>query len=106
MEAHARGEHVLVEFTASWCMNCQYNKRLVLSSADVIQLANRKGVTLFTADLTSDSPAANSLLEHLGSRSIPFLALFPGDDPYSPVVMRDVLRKKQVVDMLSKLPDK
>lgn len=105
-EAHARGEHVIVDFTAAWCMNCQYNKKLVLDNDGIVALLREKHVTLLKADLTGENRPAESLLEHLGSRSIPFLAIFPGDDPYQPVVMRDVLRRANLRDALKALPER
>lgn len=104
--AHMRGEHALVDFTATWCMNCQYNKSVVLHSRPVLELLQRKDVVLFKADLTNDNRAAESLLHYLGSRSVPFLALFPGHDPYNPIIMRDVLSRKKLAEALRELPEK
>ncbi len=104
--AHMRGEHALVDFTATWCMNCQYNKSVVLHSSRILDLIEARDVVLFKADLTKENPAAESLLRHLGSRSVPFLALFPGHDPYNPVIMRDVLSRGKLVGVLRGLPEK
>jgi thiol:disulfide interchange protein DsbD len=106
LDAHARGQHAMVDFTASWCMNCQYNKAAVLTSRRIGELVSRKDVEVFEADLTAENPMAESLLEHLGSRSIPFLAVFPGHDPYNVVVMRDVLSRKRLAKVLDALPEK
>ncbi len=103
--AHARGRHVLVNFTANWCMNCQYNKIRVLGSNQVKELIKRKDVIPMKADLTQENAVAESLLRHLGSRSIPFLAIFPGDDPYNPIIMRDLLSKKRLARQLSALAE-
>ncbi|HEX7510783.1 MAG TPA: cytochrome c biogenesis protein CcdA, partial [Chitinivibrionales bacterium] len=101
--AHKRGRSVLVDFTANWCMNCQYNYIMVLSKKEITDLIRQKNVLALKADMTSASPVQDSLLHALGSRSIPFLALFPGADPYKPVIMRDVLTKGRVKKALSKL---
>jgi thiol:disulfide interchange protein len=101
--AHARGQHVLIDFTAAWCMNCQYNKLMVYQSDDVTGLIREKDILALKADLTNSNPAVESLLHHLGSRSIPFLAVFPGDAPYQPVIMRDIVKKGEVVRVLKRL---
>lgn len=106
LRAHADGRHVIVDFTANWCMNCQYNMVAVLKSEEVKKIANQKNILLLSADLTDRNPAAESLLHHLGSRSVPFLAIFPGDDPYHPIVMRDILDKNKLVIALEKLAEK
>jgi thiol:disulfide interchange protein len=106
LNAHARGQHVMIDFTASWCMNCQYNKLTVYYSKEVTDLIFKKNILALKADLTNSNPAAESLLQHLGSRSIPFFAIFPGDDPYKPVIIRDIVKKKDVVRMLSQLAER
>jgi thiol:disulfide interchange protein len=65
----------------------------------------QKNVLALKADLTQENKAAESLMHHLGSRSVPFLAVFPGDEPYSPVILRDVVTKKSVVKVLQGLAD-
>ena len=64
-----------------------------------------KNVLLIKADLTRPDPVIESLLHHLGSRSVPFLAVFPGDNPYEPIVMRDV-EKSDLREVLKGLVDR
>lgn len=104
-KAHMEGRHVVVDFTAMWCLNCQYNKMMVLKDREIVSLMEEKGVVALRGDLTGDNPPAQSLLEHLGSRSVPFLAIFPGDDPYHPIIMRDVLSKSRLKKALKALPE-
>ncbi|HUI92581.1 MAG TPA: cytochrome c biogenesis protein CcdA [Chitinivibrionales bacterium] len=106
LDAHANGRHVIVDFTANWCLNCQYNMLTVLSSKEVAELIKRKNVLALKADLTWTNVQAESLLHHLGSRSVPFFAVFPGDDPYHPIIMRDILSKRAVVKVLKGLEEK
>jgi thiol:disulfide interchange protein len=105
-EAHMKGQHVIVDFTASWCMNCQYNAIAVLRSDEVAALIKRKNILALEADMTAPNPVIESLLHHLGSQSVPFLAVFPGDDPFRPIIMRDLLNKSELVSVLNKLPNK
>lgn len=106
LEAHAKGQHVIVDFTANWCLNCQYNAMTVLSSAEVAGLIRKKHILPLKADLTWTNMQAESLLHDLGSRSVPFFAVFPGDDPYRPIIMRDILNKGAVVKVLRGLQEK
>ena len=103
LKANAQGRNAIVDFTANWCMNCQYNTIMVLTKKPVTDLIKRKNVLAMVADLTMPDPVQDSLLHSLGSRSIPFLALFPGDNPKEPVVMRDVLTKGRVIKALKDL---
>jgi thiol:disulfide interchange protein DsbD len=101
--AHARGQNIMIDFTANWCMNCQYNEVMVLYTEDVNRLAKEKNILTIKADFTRKDPQIKSLLENLGSRSVPFLAVFSGDNPYEPVVMRDILDKTRLVRVLKNL---
>ncbi len=100
MQAEADGQSVILDFTANWCMNCQLNKVNVYHSDEIEELILEKNIIAMKADLTSENPSAEALREHLGSRSVPFLAIFDGDNPLSPVIMRDVVSKKQVKSAL------
>ena len=68
-------------------------------------MIKEKKIVALKADLTQENKAAESLMHHLGSRSVPFFAVFPGDDPYNPVIMRDVVTKKSVIKVLEGLAD-
>ncbi len=103
LAAHAAGRHAVVDFTANWCMNCKYNEVMVLDRKDVMDLIKKKNILALKADMTMPDPVQDSLLRHLGSQSIPFLAVFPGNRPNEPIVMRDVLTKGKFVKVLSEL---
>jgi len=102
--AHEEKRNVIVNFTASWCTNCKLNKAAALNTAAARQLYAEKNILLLTADITSDNPEAQELMRHLGSRSVPFLAIFPGDAPKNPVIMRDILSKEKFLGELRNLP--
>jgi thiol:disulfide interchange protein len=104
-DAHANGQSVMIDFTANWCMNCQYNKVTVLHSKRIMDLVRKKNVITMKADLTRPDPQIESLMANLGSRSVPFLAVFPGDKPFEPVVMRDLINKSALESVLVHLND-
>ncbi len=103
INAQKEGRHVILDFTANWCMNCQYNYIMVLTKKDVVALIKEKNVLALKVDVTSPDAVRDSLLRSLGSQSIPFLAIFSGRTPDKPVVMRDVLTKGSVLRELNKL---
>jgi len=102
-QAHAENRSVMIDFTANWCMNCQFNKVNVYHTEEVEKLIKEKNILAIKADLTEDNPTIESLRNHLGSRSIPFLAIFNGDTPNTPVVLRDLVSKKRVINELQRL---
>ncbi|MGE5671451.1 MAG: thioredoxin family protein, partial [Fibrobacterota bacterium] len=103
VNAQKEGKNVILDFTANWCMNCQYNYIMVLTKKDVVALMKEKNVLALKVDVTSPDAVQDSLLRSLGSQSIPFLAIFSGSSPDKPVVMRDVLTKGSVLRELNKL---
>jgi thiol:disulfide interchange protein len=96
--------NAIVNFTASWCTNCKLNKATALNTEAAKKLYHEKNVLLLTADITNDNPEAQELLRRLGSRSVPFLAIFPGDAPKSPIIMRDIISREKFLAELRNLP--
>lgn len=101
------GDNVLLDFTADWCPNCKYNEKFVYDDEQVAAAMVQKGVVRMRADITHDS-AYTDMLERLmaglGTRSIPFLAIFPGDDPARPQVRFDIVTKGDVLGIVEGLP--
>lgn len=50
--AELKGKWVFVDFTASWCLTCKVNKKLVLETDQFKNMAHDKGMTLLRADWT------------------------------------------------------
>ncbi|MFW5861251.1 MAG: protein-disulfide reductase DsbD family protein [Spirochaetota bacterium] len=93
----------LVKFTADWCPNCRLVEATSLNTEQVREALSRYNARVLTADLTQKNPEAESLLEKLGSRSIPFLAVFPpGDDFFRPFGLRDIYSEEEVLEAIRK----
>jgi len=82
-EALQRGDVVVMDFTAEWCLNCKALETAVLHNERVAQLLASDGVTPIKVDITAGDPASTAMLRSLGSTTIPLLAVFgPGlDEP-------------------------
>lgn len=78
----AQGRPVFVDFTASWCLSCQVNQRLVLDRNDVRQRLRDSGVVLMRADWTRHDDAITEALSRLERSGVPVYALYlPGEQP-------------------------
>ncbi|NNM87853.1 MAG: hypothetical protein HKL95_04980 [Phycisphaerae bacterium] len=107
LHAALHADHpVMVDFTASWCINCRAVKAFVLDSPAVRRAAAHAGMVLLSADLTQANPPAQSLLLKLGGRSIPFLAIFSPALPYHPRILRDLYTIDDVLKAVHAAADK
>ena len=90
----------MIDFTANWCQNCKLNLRVALETKQVKELLESKGIVPMVADLTNHSPKVQAKLRELNSLSIPVLAIYSGENPNDPVVLRDLITESQVIAAL------
>jgi suppressor for copper-sensitivity B len=99
-QLQSEGKTVLVDFTADWCLTCQYNSRLAINTPKVQELVSKNGVVPLLADWTNPSPEIKSQLTALRSASIPVLAIYPAGRPGEVIILRDTLVESQVLKAL------
>ncbi len=93
----------MVIFTAEWCPNCKFVEATALSSSSIIEFIYKNNISVYKADITTKNPPAESILLQLGSRSIPFVAIFPSGGNFSqPVILRDIYTAKDLLKALQK----
>ena len=101
--ALASGRPVFVDFTAAWCVTCQFNKRTTLADAAVLGDFKAKRVVLLRADWTRRDPAITQALAQLGRNGVPvYLLQAPGGA--APRVLSEVLSVREVREALAALP--
>jgi thiol:disulfide interchange protein DsbD len=103
-QSRAQGKPVFVDFTASWCLSCQVNERLILRRADVEQRLHDSGAVLLRADWTNQDPDITQTLASLGRSGVPTYALYPADPSAPAHVLPEVLTPGIVLDALAVLP--
>jgi thiol:disulfide interchange protein len=93
--ALAEGRPVFVDFTAAWCVTCQFNKRTTLADASVMADLQAKRVVLLRADWTRRDEAITAELARLGRNGVPVYALYtPGSS--EPQLLSEILSVAEV----------
>ena len=95
------GQSVFVDFTAAWCVTCQYNKKTTLSNAAVLADMAAKNVVLLRADWTRRDPAITAALAQLGRSGVPVYVIYKSGS--APVVLSEILSVEDVRAELAKL---
>ena len=97
----ASGQAVLVDFTAAWCVTCQYNKKVVLSDKQVLADLQTKNVALLRADWTKRDPAITAALAQLGRNGVPVYVFYKAGQ--APQLLSELLDVNEVRAAIAKL---
>ncbi len=78
-ERVAKGDVVVIDFTAEWCLNCKALEAAVLHRPQVVALLHSTGIAPMKVDLTGNNGPGQDKLKSLDWVGIPLLAIFgPG----------------------------
>jgi thiol:disulfide interchange protein len=103
-ELRSSGTPVFVNFSASWCISCLVNERVVLSQPEIIAAFESKGVALLKADWTTRNPAITKALESFGRSGVPLYLLYPKLAKSSePIILPQKLSKSDIIRAVESL---
>ena len=101
-EARAQGKTVFVDATASWCMNCKTNEKLVLDRQANADLFAQNGVVPFKADFSRRDPAIAALIESHDRVGVPVYLVYPPCTG-APIILPEILTPDIVRAALEKV---
>lgn len=95
---------LLVKFTADWCPTCKVLEQTVFTEKNIqeLSLLAPEKIQFILVDMTEHAEEKQAFLTSLGSASIPFLAVFPENNPYQPFIVRDIYTLSTVQQILKK----
>lgn len=98
-ELVAEGRPIFVDFTASWCVTCQINKRTTLQNARVVEAFEKANVAFLVADYTNKDDVIGAELKKYESPGVPmYLYYAPGKS--DPEVLSVVLSPAYVLKQI------
>jgi thiol:disulfide interchange protein DsbD len=92
---------VLVNFTAAWCVTCQVNERIALSTGEVGRALKRTGAVYLVGDWTSRDAAIGKALGDQGRIGVPLYLVY-GADGAAPIMLPQLLTPALVAQALDR----
>lgn len=99
-KARAEGRPVLVDFTASWCANCQVNKKTSIEIESVAKKLKEINGVAMMGDFSRKDPVIAQELRRFQRGGVPLVLVYPTDANVGPRVLPEFLTPGIVLEAL------
>jgi thiol:disulfide interchange protein DsbD len=99
-ELRADGQGLFIDFTATWCITCQVNKRVALNDASVVKRFKDLNIVRMKADWTLQDPAITEALAEFGRNGVPLYVYYPARS--EPILLPELLTPSIVLSTLGR----
>lgn len=98
----SEGRAVYVNFTAAWCLTCQFNKRVFLDPK-VIRAFDENNIAFLEGDWTNKNSDIAQELEKFGRAGVPLNLLYSPDSGRPPEILPAILSADAVLEAIDKM---
>ncbi len=98
--AVAQGKPVVVDFTAAWCVTCQFNKATALRTEAAEAELTKLGYVRFEADWTNRDARITEVLNRFGRTGVPLYLLYSAQGDTT--VLPELLSETSFIEALRK----
>ncbi|MGZ8900795.1 MAG: protein-disulfide reductase DsbD family protein [Limisphaerales bacterium] len=99
-KARTEGRPILVDFTATWCPNCQVNKISSIEIESVEKKLKEIGAVAMIGDFTRSDPLIAQELRKFQRGGVPLVLVYPANQNEAPRVLPEFLTPGIVLDAL------
>ena len=98
-QENADGKDVFIDFTAAWCVTCQFDKLTIFSDDEVARAFAERDIVFMVADWTVREPKITAALEAYGASGVPFYVFEPANG--ESVILPLPMTKSSVLKVIS-----
>ena len=82
-----QGYTVYIDYTARWCLTCQWNKATVLETRRIAQKFDELGIYPVKGDFTNRNADMQKALSAHDRAGVPLNVIYPANRPDQPIVL-------------------
>jgi thiol:disulfide interchange protein DsbD len=97
----SKGAAVFLDFTAAWCLTCQFNERTAINTPAVKKLLRDYQIVPMRADWTDADPEITAALRQFHRVGVPFYVYYPPGVKSEPLCFSELLFERALVHAFS-----